>query len=483
MPLKDKKSSGILLPLFSLGGGHGIGDFGPESYRFARFLKASGQHFWQILPLNPVDSFGSPYKSNSAFAGEILYISLENLVRDRYISAEDLPEIKNRSFVDYNEVREIKLPVIKKAAENFNTKSSYYKDFLKENAFWINDYALFCALGKEIDNMEEDLKFRLPKALKKFEEENKKEIEFYKITQYFFFKQFFELKSYLNKLNIKLIGDMPFYVSANSADVWSCPNNFLLSSDFSPAFVSGVPPDIFSVNGQCWENPIYDFDYQKKDGFSFFEKRFYHLFKMYDILRIDHFSGFARYYCIDANTKDARKGEFKEGIGEELFDSLKSFLKDKEIIAEDLGGEKEQSVQHLIKKYNIPNMKVLQFGLSGEKDNPFFPENYPENCVAYTGTHDNQTALSFYNNADLKQKAILDCLVSAPELPPGYRMIKAVMNSKAKLCIIPFADYICLENSGRINTPGTKKGNWMFRMNRSILTNFLAEDIKELSKR
>ena len=293
-----KRESGILLPLSSLPSNYGIGTLGEEAYRFADFLEKSGQTYWQLLPLCPIGKGNSPYSSLSTFAGEILYIDLDFLVKDGLLEENDIPKKEFGENIDYKSVKKFKLPLLKKAAENFDTEIRDFKKFKKENSYWLEDYCLFMAireshLGLAFYKWDEPLKYRLPEALEKFRRTHTEEIEFYEITQYFFYSQFFALKNYCEDIGIKLIGDIPFYVALNSADVWSNPECFKLGRDMTPVQVAGVPPDIFSSEGQLWENPIYDWNFQKKTDFLWWTKRLEHYSYMYDVIRIDHFRAFA----------------------------------------------------------------------------------------------------------------------------------------------------------------------------------------------
>lgn len=481
-----KKESGILLPLSSLASKYGIGSLGEEAYIFANFLKKSGQTYWQFLPLCPIGKGNSPYSSLSTFAGEILYIDLDFLVREGLLKETEIPKTSFDCNVDYKKVRKFKLPLLKKAADNFNTKNSDFIKFKKQNRYWLDDFCLFMAirdsnLGGFFHKWEAPLKYRFPKALQNFKETHLEEISFYEITQYFFYSQFFALKKYCENIGVKLIGDIPFYVSLNSADVWSNPECFKLGRDMTPIQVAGVPPDIFSKNGQLWGNPIYDWNFQKKNNFLWWSKRLHHYSLMYDVIRIDHFRAFADYYTIPFGSADARPGKWEKGVGMTFWETVKPIIKHTEIIAEDLGGETPE-VEELVKQSRFPNMKVLQFAFSSDLKNQFLPKNYSKNCVCYTGTHDNDTTLGWYEKLTAKEKLLFEKLVPADTSgSPVFSLIAYGMKSKARMVIIPFTDYLELPSSCRINTPGTQKGNWEWRFPDTSLTDSLADTILRLS--
>lgn len=483
----EKNESGILLALSSLPSNYGIGTLGIESYNFVDFLKSSKQRYWQLLPLVPLGEGNSPYKSASCFAGEILYIDIDFLVRDGYLTPDDIKQKDFPKNTDYDKVREFKIPLLKKAVENFNTRRSDYIRFLKDNEHWLTDYALFMtALSEQntesILELEDGIKYRIPLNLKTFAMEHRKEIRFYKITQFLFFSQYYALKRYANKNGIKLIGDIPFYVSLDSAEVWKEPDNFKLGRDFTPVLVAGVPPDVFSADGQLWGNPIYDWEYQRKNEYLWWQKRLKHCKKMYDVIRIDHFRAFADYYTIPYGSPNARSGKWEKGAGLQFWKTVIREIGSLNVIAEDLGSESVETAK-LIEDTGFPNMKVLQFAFSGDMQNPFLPKNYNRNCVCYTGTHDNDTTLGWYNSATSKERIMANKTVPYMENSPmPIRMIAAAMNSKAKLVIIPMQDWLCLDSSARMNMPGVARGNWEWRMDSGSLTTSLAEKIKKISK-
>lgn len=482
----DKKYSGILLALSSLPSRHGIGSLGIEAYEFVDFLSAANQSYWQMLPLVPLGEGNSPYKSVCCFAGEPLYIDLDYLARDGWLNPYETDFNDFPGKVDYAAAREYKMPLIRKAAERFDTGCRDYKNFLRENAFWIDDYALFMAAMKSegktaLTEFSDGIKYRIPQEMEKLREKEQREIQIYKIEQFFFYKQFYALRDYANRHGIRLIGDIPFYVSPDSSDVWAHPDEFVLERNLTPALRAGVPPDIFSDVGQLWGNPVYDFKHACQNEFSWWKHRFSHQSEMYDVLRIDHFRAFAKYYCIP-NGKDAKSGFWETGPGEEFWNQTMSALGSTRIIAEDLGGENDKSVQKLIKFTGFPNMKVLQFGFDSDGENCFLPQNYGFNCVAYTGTHDNNTALGWYEeDATMHERVILRSAIGTTELPVPHAMIKAVCDSKAGLAIIPLQDYLRLGSGARMNKPGTVGDNFVWRFQKEMITNDVISLIRKLT--
>ena len=482
---KYKKESGVLLHISSLPSPHGIGDLGDEAYRFVNFLKSSRQTYWQLLPLCPVGKGNSPYSSVSAFAGEILFIDLYGLVKDGLLSPDEIPEENFPKNIDYKTAREFKLPLIKKAAERFNTKSRDFKAFLRENAYWLDDYALFMAIKevypkKSFTELDDGLKYRIPDAIARFKKNHAEQILFYEITQYFFFSQYFRLKKYAAENGVKLIGDIPFYVQLESTDVWSNPDIFRLGRDMTPVLVAGVPPDCFSEDGQLWGNPIYDWEYQKSTDYEWWRKRLIHNAKLYDVIRIDHFRAFADYYTIPYGAKSAKSGVWEKGAGLAFWNLMKQYV-NAEIIAEDLGGD-TPDVERLVEDTGFPNMKVLQFAFNTDLDNPFLPKNYQRNCVCYTGTHDNDTTRGWFEKASEKERIIFTRLVPAEKSGSAVlSLISFAMKSRARMVIIPMQDYLQLDSSDRLNTPGLPSGNWEWRLAPGDLTNELAGEIKRLS--
>lgn len=483
---KYKLKSGILLPLSSLPSSYGIGSLGEEAYNFLDFLRETHQSYWQLLPLCPIGKGNSPYSSPSSFAGEILLIDIDNLLSLGLLKESD---IENRSFpknIDYKALKKFKLPLLKKAAENFDENDKDFVFFKNKNRYWLKDFSLFMAIkdslrGAPFYTWEDGLKYRLPEALKEFSDNHSKEISFYEITQYLFYLQFSHLKSYAQNSGVKLIGDIPFYVSLDSADVWSNPNCFKLGRDMKPVLVAGVPPDLFSSDGQLWGNPIYDWGYLKKNNFPFWRERLAFYSEIYDVIRIDHFRAFANFYAIPSGAPNAKSGNWEKGVGLSFWNSVKDIIKNTEIIAEDLG-EESREVDKLILDTGFPNMKVLQFAFDSDLKDRFLPRNFSRNCVCYTGTHDNDTTIGWYEKASPKERLLFERLVPKIYDSPALNLISYAMKSKARMVIIPLQDYLEKPSIDRTNTPGTEKGNWEWRYSKEDLTPSLAETIIHLSK-
>jgi len=480
---KDKGECGVLMHISSLPSKYGIGTLGREAYNFVDFLCEAGQRYWQILPVVPVGEGNSPYKSSSCFAGEILFIDLELLVRDGLLLPDELPPKNNGERIDYDKVRKEKLPLLQLAAERFDKRSRDYKNFLLNNSEWLENYATFACIAAEygelLSRFPQELRYRLPSAMEGFRLSHREQLDFYRITQYLFYKQYFELKSYVDKKGLQIIGDIPFYISLDSADVWQNPDAFKLGRDFTPVRVAGVPPDRFSQSGQLWGNPVYDWDFHRKTNYGWWKKRLKFCSKLYDVLRIDHFRAFASYYSIPYGAPDARNGVWEHGPGMSFWKSVEPYCGDLMIIAEDLGGE-EPDVEALVQESGFPNMKVVQFCFDGESQNRFLPKNYNRNCVCYTGTHDNETALGWYNEAPLKQKLYFDSITPKREKNPSLRMIDFAMRSRSALVVIPMQDWLCLDNSARMNTPGSIGDNWEWKMSQDTDYKALSEIMRRI---
>lgn len=485
MRSRDKRECGVLLHISSLPSPYGIGTLGKAAYDFVDFLSLAGQHYWQILPLVPLGEGNSPYKSSSCFAGEPLLIDLDMLCHDGLLEYDELPHERAADTVDYEAVRSYKMPLLRQAAGRFDTRSSDYRAFIKRNAWWLDDYALFAAILESgcdsLYSMPDELKYRIPSALEEFKLIHRRSIRFHKIVQYFFFAQYSQLHRYAKKCGIRIVGDIPFYVSLDSADVWTDPDEFRLGRDFTPVRVAGVPPDIFSNTGQLWGNPIYDWEHQRRTGYGWWKRRLEYCAELYDVLRIDHFRAFESFYSIPYGAGDARGGIWEKGPGMGFWNSMSDILQDMQIIAEDLGGE-EPEVEQLIEDTGFPNMKVLQFGFDKDLQNRFLPRNYNRNCVCYTGTHDNDTSLGWWNSATAHERLLFSRLAPEHRLLVPLRMIAMAMRSRAKMVIIPMQDWLCLDTDSRMNTPGTLKGNWQWRMKADALDEKLLKTVKELCR-
>lgn len=466
--------TGILLPISSLPSNYGIGGFGKSAYKFIDFLKETNQTCWQILPLNPTSYGDSPYQSPSSLAGNPYFIDLDLLYQDKLLTKDELKENINKSKnVDYGWLFNTRFNVLRKAFNRF-VKSDDYYEFLKRSDYWLNDYAKFMAL-KEKNNYKDWLNWdRL--------DVNEEDLEFWYFIQYLFDKQWNDVLKYAHDNGITIIGDMPIYVALDSVDVWMNKSDFLLDKDNYPTLVAGCPPDGFSPDGQLWGNPIYNWEKMKQDNFSWWIKRIKRHLELYDIIRIDHFRGFAGYYAIPYGDATARYGAWHSAPGKELFKRVNETFNDAKIIAEDLGFI-TPDVKELLEFTGYPGMKILQFAFYDE-DAEFLPRMYKtSNCVVYTGSHDADCTYTWIKNieGDAKKRFKKECL-DKTTYKGVYAMIYLALSSTANLSIIPIQDYLCLTNEeGRMNTPSTASGNWTYRLSNRYNTNSLKEKIKTIT--
>lgn len=486
---KEVKEAGILLHISSLPSEHGIGTLGKEAYRFADFLAEAGQKYWQVLPLGVTGYGNSPYQCASSFAGNHYFIDLDLLSEEGLIEKHEYQNINwggNPERVDFGQIYRHRGEVLSLAAKRFNKQSKDYIRFCKKQAPWLDDYALYMAIKESFgmasfDNWDKDLTIRKPEALAAFAAEHKERIDYYKVTQYFFYKQHFALKAYLSSKGIKLIGDIPSYTAYDSADVWANPRLFELDENLKCKRVAGVPPDAFSETGQLWGNPLYNFEEMGKDNFAWLKSRILHALTLCDIVRVDHFRAFESYYAIPEGSKDATAGEWIEGPGIGFFKSLK--MDKSRIIAEDLGIITDK-VRELIEKTGFKGMKVLQFAFDGRKDNEYLARNFKNSiCIVYTGTHDNDTTKGWFYASSHKER--FGIIKSVPEMycyPPAEALIRYAMKSKASLAVIPMQDYLDLGSEARMNTPATAYGNWEWRLNKGYYNKELIGYIKKLTK-
>lgn len=479
------RTSGVLMPIFSLPSKYGIGTLGKEAYNFIDFLKKAGQTYWQILPVG-VTGFGdSPYQCFSAFAGNPYFIDLEMLCEDGLLDKAFIESFSwgDGDKVDYENLYNNRYPVLRKVYSVFKDNiPKDFSDFEQENCFWLNDYALYFTLkdyhnGASFDYWEECYKKRDPKALANAENELADNIGFYKMLQYLFFKQWSALKEYANKSGVYIIGDIPIYVAYDSADVWSKPSLFQLDDELSPSAVAGCPPDAFSEDGQLWGNPLYDWDKMKNEGFSWWVERISHALKLFDTVRIDHFRAFSAYFSIPAGDENAKNGKWIKGPDKLLFEVLNQKLENLNIIAEDLGTI-DEPVRKLLKFTGFPGMKVLQFAFDPESESSYLPHNIDKNCVVYTGTHDNDTAIGYLKTASAKEiKFIRDYLRIGENESFNWALIKSAMATPADTVILQMQDFLGLDNSARINTPATSENNWQWRIGEGCINDWLAEII------
>ncbi len=487
-----KRGSGILLHISSLPSPHGIGDLGPGAYRFVDFLAESGQRYWQILPLIPTDPFlgNSPYNGPSLFAFNPLFISLEILARDGYIperTVKDHPPFPGPR-VDYQKVVAWKLPILEEAFEGCRSSieaDASFQDFLRENAFWLEDYGLFMALKRELKgswlSWPEEVRGR--GGLEGWKERFRGEILREEFYQFLFFRQWQALKGYCNQKGIRIIGDMPIYPSFESADVWANPSIFKLTEDMRPAFVAGVPPDYFSPTGQLWGNPVYDWDRLREDGYRWWIERIGHNLRLYDMVRLDHFRGFVAYWEVPAGQDTAMNGRWVGAPAYEFFTTLKRSFPSLPIIAEDLGTI-TPDVREVKDSFGLPGMKVLLFAF-GEDDpgHPYLPHNYERNCLVYTGTHDTNTVLGWFRREtgpEERERLFRYIGRRVGEGEVHREMARLAMASVADLSILPMQDVLGLGEEGRMNLPGRREGNWEWRLGEESVTERLKEDLYQM---
>lgn len=485
------RASGILLPVFSIPSKYGIGAFSKEAYEFVDFLAQAGQKYWQILPLGPTGYGDSPYQSFSTFAGNPYFINLEELIEKGWLTEAECASCDlgdNESYVDYEKMYYGRFPLLLKAFQRSGIeKDADFIRFQKENEAWLFDYALFMALkdargGKSYILWEDKIKNRDAKALKKAAGELKEEILFYEFLQYMFWEQWMRLKAYANEKSILIIGDIPIYVAFDSADTWANPELFQLNDEGTPIAVAGCPPDAFCATGQLWGNPLYRWDYHKETGYTWWMQRIAHSFKLYDVVRIDHFRGFDEYYAIPYGDPTAEFGHWEKGPGYDLFRVMKEKLGKKQVIAEDLGFL-TPSVLKLVKKTGYPGMKVLQFAFDSREENDYLPHNYGTNSVVYTGTHDNDTTLGWLSDLNRKDKAFAKKYLNIKNNKDiQWSFIRAALSSVAETAIIPMQDYLALGKEARINTPSTLGYNWKWRMKKGQTTEELAAQIYDTCK-
>lgn len=488
-----ERGSGILMHISSLPGKYGIGTFGKSAYEFCDFLEKAGQKYWQILPLGQTSYGDSPYQSFSAFAGNPYFIDLDILNEKNLLDKDDYEEKNfgdNKEMINYGLIFNEKMKVLRKAYMNFNSKDDEsFAKFIEDEKKWLDDYSLFMALKYKFNfiswnSWNKDIKLRKNEEIEKYKDELKEDINYWKFLQYEFFSQWEKLKDYANKKNIKIIGDIPIYIAQDSSDVWSNPDIFLLNKEtLEPLKVSGCPPDAFSETGQLWGNPIYDWGYLEKTNFEWWVDRIKSSLKLYDILRIDHFRGFEAYWSVDYGEKTAQNGKWVKGPEMKLFNIIKEKLGDIEIIAEDLGYLTEETLEFK-KRTGFPGMKIIQFAFGGDSSNPYLPHNYEKNCVAYTGTHDNDTIRGWFEvtgSKEEKEKAVEYFKLTEEE---GYNwgVIRGVWSSVANTSIGVMQDFLNLGNEARINKPSTLASNWSWRAKDNVFTNELANKIYRLTK-
>lgn len=486
------RKSGILLPVASLPSQYGIGAFSKEAYQFVEQLKKAGQGYWQILPLGPTGYGDSPYQSFSTFAGNPYFIDLEALIEEGYLTREECEVYdfgQNDRYIDYEKIYLSKFKILRIAYERSNIgENKAFQQFVHENEYWLEDYSLYMSVKSHFSSRswsqwDNDIRKREPAALERYREKYSNEVLFYHFQQFLFIQQWSRLKDFANQCGIKIIGDIPIYVAFDSADAWAHPELFQFDESMEPTAVAGCPPDAFSPTGQLWGNPLYDWAYHKKTSYAWWIQRIQYCFKLYDVVRVDHFRGFDEYYSIPNNSMTAETGSWQKGPGYDIFQELNKQLGKLDIIAEDLGFLTE-SVLELVRKAGYPGMKVLEFAFDSREKSDYSPHNYDKNCVVYTGTHDNETIIGWYQNLNIEDKQLaieyLD-IDREKESEVHWKFIRAALASVADLAIIPIQDYLGLGNEARINIPSTVGDNWKWRLLKGELTDDLLTKIRKLT--
>lgn len=493
--LGDRRASGILLHPSSLPGPYAHGDLGEAAHAFVDFLAAAGQRCWQMLPVNPTGPGNSPYSGVSAFAGNPLFISLDGLCEAGLLKQGELGPPMSSGPVDFERAYAHRLPLLRRAFDRFQRAPKRHAEslarFRKSARYWLSDYCLFMALrrryqGASWDRWDTPLRRREPRALRSALRELREDVAYYEFEQLMFDSQFRALRQKARASDVHLIGDIPIFVAYDSADVWAHPRCFLLDARLKPRFVSGVPPDYFSEEGQLWGTPLYAWSALKRDAYSFWVERLRTLFSRFDLVRLDHFIGFVRYFQIPAGATTAKLGRWRKGPGADLFRVAARKLGELPLIAEDLGDVSDE-VLALRDHLGLPGMRVLQFAFGSGADNPFLPHNYVRSCVAYTGTHDNGTLLGWLKHgATPKERehmlAYLGARADASEAELCDRLMRSVLGSVAQLSILPLQDVLGLDDRARMNVPGRPEGNWAYRVSARALSAKRAASLRKLTE-
>ncbi|MDL2323678.1 4-alpha-glucanotransferase [Ruminococcaceae bacterium OttesenSCG-928-A16] len=486
----ESRAAGILMPVSSLPANYGIGSFGKAAYQWVDFLHKAGQTYWQVLPLGPTGFGDSPYQSFSAFAGNPYFIDLDLLCADGLLTKAECEAVnwgQNTEKVDYATLFKHREPLLRKAFSRFKNYAALEK-FRKENAAWVEDYALYMAVKEKMGlrpwpQWEQAIRLRQPQATRHWQQQEANNITYTIFVQYLFYSQWQALKQYANGKGVYIIGDIPIYVAMDSADTWAHSELFLLDENKNPVEVAGCPPDGFSADGQLWGNPLYNWQVMRQNGYAWWVARLRASLTMYDVLRIDHFRGFESYYAIPASAKTAVEGEWRKGPGMQFIGEVNRQLGKANIIAEDLGYLTDD-VRALLRQSGYPGMKVLQFAFDTREDSDYLAHNYERNCVVYTGTHDNDTTHGWFENALPDDVALAKEYLNIHNADEGcWCFIRAAMGSVARIAIIPLQDYLNLGSEARMNTPATIGGNnWRWRANGAALTEELAAKIARLTK-
>lgn len=484
------RKCGVLMPISSIPSRFGIGGFSKEAYAFVDFLAEAGQSLWQILPLGPTGYGDSPYQSFSTFAGNPYYIDLEDLIAQGLLTEEECEAADygdNPTYIDYEKIYFSRFELLRKAFEKSRIEQDAdFQKFVEEQKAWLKDYALYMAIKDSLGgtawiSWEEDIRLRRPQAMEQYEKKLKKEVDFYCYQQYLFFTQWYALKAYANDKGIEIVGDIPIYVAFDGADAWANPELFQLDEENIPVAVAGCPPDAFSATGQLWGNPLYKWEYHEKTGFAWWVRRMAHCFALYDVVRIDHFRGFDEYWSIPYGDETAEFGRWEKGPGYALFETLKKELGDKPVIAEDLGFL-TPSVLELVRKTGYPGMKILQFAFDSREESDYLPHNYPNNCVVYTGTHDNDTVNGWIPAMSRQDLAFAKKYIGIKHKSDICKnLVRMALASVADTAIIPIQDYLELGSEARINTPSTLGNNWKWRVLAEACTKELAMHMNDLA--
>ena len=487
-----ERQSGVLMHISSLPGKYGIGSFGKSAYDFVDFLVRSKQTYWQILPLGTTSYGDSPYQSFSAFAGNTHFLDLDLFVQEGLLNEEELAGNwgEDSTTVDYALIYEKRRPILEKVVQRFLEKedlTDYYR-FVEEKAEWLEPFAEYMAIKESFDMKswtnwtDEDIKRRHPEALAAYREKLADKLEYHRVTQYLFDKQWKALKQYANEHHIQIIGDMPIYVAEDSVEMWATPHYFKTDEVGNAACVAGCPPDGFSPLGQLWGNPIYNWRAMKLDGFTWWIKRLKASFELFDVVRIDHFRGFAAYWEIPAGATDATGGVWVKGPGFDLFEAVKNELGDLPIIAEDLGFM-DDAVIELREATGFPGMKILEFGFMGAQvSSTDLPHYYPVNSVSYTGTHDNDTVLGWYESATDEERDFCNRYLNRTDEPISYALLRSLYGSVSKMTIATMQDLLQLDTTARMNIPSTLGGNWVWRMQEGDITQEVEDFLLEITE-
>ncbi|MBZ2041061.1 4-alpha-glucanotransferase [Streptococcus sanguinis] len=489
-----KRQSGVLMHISSLPGKYGIGSFGQSAYDFVDFLVRTKQRYWQILPLGTTSYGDSPYQSFSAFAGNTYFIDFDILIEEGLLNEAD---VKGADFgddprkVDYAKIFDARRPIMEKAVARFLKADdlSDYESFVKQNAAWLEVFAEYMAIKEHFDNLawtewpDEAIRRRDAASLASYREKLADKLTYHRVTQYLFFKQWLRLKAYANEHHIEIVGDMPIYVAADSADVWAQPHFFKTDAVGKPTCVAGCPPDEFSETGQLWGNPIYDWEAMDKDGYAWWIERLRESFKIYDIVRIDHFRGFESYWEVPAGSETSASGKWVKGPDYKLFAAVKEALGDLNIIAEDLGFMTDEVIE-LRERTGFPGMKILQFAFNPDDESIDSPHLAPNNSVMYTGTHDNNTVLGWYKDEidDATRQYMAQYTNRKEYETVPHAMLRTIFASVSFMAVATMQDLLELDGAARMNYPSTIGGNWTWRMTAEELNPIVEGELYSLTK-